>query len=182
MVSQVGNASRGNRKYYSKFDFYPKSNYEKIEELSNKHVEIFDTNEGLMMNVKIAPNSLNNMLPMIKNKELNQAAQAHVNNQAEDQTSEKETEKSENKVSGTKKKRDVEEQIVDTIVNKKQKSATNSTFLNKRSYELTSNKRYSDLGGMSDILEEIKELVEFPLRHPEVFEYLGTTPPRGILL
>lgn len=175
MVKAAGNSYRGNRKYWSKQDFYRKDPSH-LPEMSNQHVDIFDTDEGLMMNVKMSSNSMNNMLPLIKNKE------KEINKPVEEVHSEKETEKSENKVSGVKRKRDLDEEIIDTIVNKRQKSGNNSNFLSKKSYELNSDKRYSDLGGVSDILEEIKQLVEFPLKHPEVFEYLGVTPPRGILL
>lgn len=42
--------------------------------------------------------------------------------------------------------------------------------------------RYSDLGGLEDVLSEIKELVEYPLKHPEVYHWLGIEPPRGVLL
>lgn len=42
--------------------------------------------------------------------------------------------------------------------------------------------RYRDLGGIEDILADIKELVEYPLAHPEVYRWLGVDPPRGVLL
>lgn len=42
--------------------------------------------------------------------------------------------------------------------------------------------RYKDLGGLDDVLKEIKELIEFPLKHPEVYDWLGVQPPRGVLL
>jgi len=42
--------------------------------------------------------------------------------------------------------------------------------------------RYSDLGGIDDTLKSIRELVEYPLTHPEVFQHLGVEPPRGVLL
>ncbi|CAM9507205.1 unnamed protein product, partial [Sphacelaria rigidula] len=42
--------------------------------------------------------------------------------------------------------------------------------------------RYSDLGGISGILQEVRELIEYPLVHPEVYAHLGIEPPRGILL
>ncbi|RMZ55402.1 hypothetical protein APUTEX25_003526, partial [Auxenochlorella protothecoides] len=41
---------------------------------------------------------------------------------------------------------------------------------------------YADLGGIESVLESIKELVERPLRHPEVYDWLGVEPPRGVLL
>eukprot|EP00953_Heterococcus_sp_UTEX-ZZ885_P021620 12056-Heterococcus_DN1.PRE.1 len=42
--------------------------------------------------------------------------------------------------------------------------------------------RYSDLGGITSILQEVRELIEYPLTHPEVYAHLGIEPPRGILL
>jgi ribosome biogenesis ATPase len=42
--------------------------------------------------------------------------------------------------------------------------------------------RYSNLGGMDATLQQIKELVEYPLLRPEVYTHLGVQPPRGILL
>jgi ribosome biogenesis ATPase len=42
--------------------------------------------------------------------------------------------------------------------------------------------RYSDFGGIHAILKEVKELIEYPLTHPEVYAHLGVEPPRGILL
>lgn len=41
---------------------------------------------------------------------------------------------------------------------------------------------YNDLGGLEDVLKDIKELIEYPLKHPEVYTWLGIEPPRGILL
>ena len=176
MVKATNGKKDSSRKYYIKSDFYP--SFERPEVVvqsadpikSTQGVEIFDTDEGLMMNVKMAPNSLNTMLPFLKAKE--------EANKSEEVTSDK-TEKSENKVAGGKRVREVEPN--EKGANKRQKTQQ-STFLNKKSYQLTSTKRFSDLGGISDIIEEIKKLVDFPLRHPEVFEHLGVTPPRGILL
>lgn len=42
--------------------------------------------------------------------------------------------------------------------------------------------RYADFGGIQAILQEVKELIEYPLTHPEVYAHLGVEPPRGILL
>lgn len=41
---------------------------------------------------------------------------------------------------------------------------------------------YSDLGGLGKELAMIREQVELPLRHPELFKAIGCKPPRGILL
>jgi ribosome biogenesis ATPase len=42
--------------------------------------------------------------------------------------------------------------------------------------------RFSDLGGISRILQDVRELIEYPLQHPEIYTHLGVDPPRGILL
>jgi proteasome regulatory subunit len=41
---------------------------------------------------------------------------------------------------------------------------------------------YSDIGGLEDQVQEIKETVELPLLHPELFEKVGIEPPKGVLL
>ncbi|GAB4818827.1 hypothetical protein N2152v2_005873 [Parachlorella kessleri] len=41
---------------------------------------------------------------------------------------------------------------------------------------------YADLGGIEPVLDAIKELIEYPLKHPEVYGWLGVEPPRGVLL
>lgn len=42
--------------------------------------------------------------------------------------------------------------------------------------------RYEDLGGIEAILQDIRELIERPMMHPEIYTHLGAEPPRGILL
>ncbi len=41
---------------------------------------------------------------------------------------------------------------------------------------------YDDVGGLDDQLRKIRDMIEMPLKHPEVFEALGITPPKGVLL
>ena len=41
---------------------------------------------------------------------------------------------------------------------------------------------YDDLGGMSQTIDQLREMVELPLRYPELFQRLGVDPPRGLLL
>ncbi|MGC8899027.1 MAG: CDC48 family AAA ATPase [Candidatus Micrarchaeia archaeon] len=41
---------------------------------------------------------------------------------------------------------------------------------------------YDDVGGLKDAIVKIREMVELPLRHPELFERLGIEPPKGVLL
>jgi transitional endoplasmic reticulum ATPase len=41
---------------------------------------------------------------------------------------------------------------------------------------------YDDVGGLKDTIQKVREMIELPLRHPELFERLGIEPPKGILL
>lgn len=41
---------------------------------------------------------------------------------------------------------------------------------------------YEDIGGLKQQLQRIREMIEMPLRYPEVFERLGIDPPKGVLL
>jgi transitional endoplasmic reticulum ATPase len=41
---------------------------------------------------------------------------------------------------------------------------------------------YDDIGGCRKQLEQIREMVELPLRHPQLFKSIGIKPPRGILM
>jgi len=41
---------------------------------------------------------------------------------------------------------------------------------------------YEDIGGLTDEVKKIREMVEVPLKHPEIFEKLGIEPPKGVLL
>ena len=41
---------------------------------------------------------------------------------------------------------------------------------------------YEDIGGLKDEIQKIREMVELPLRHPEVFQRLGIEPPKGVIL
>ncbi len=41
---------------------------------------------------------------------------------------------------------------------------------------------YEDIGGLDDELEQVREMIELPMRHPELFKQLGIEPPKGVLL
>ncbi|MEM5815478.1 MAG: CDC48 family AAA ATPase [Candidatus Aenigmatarchaeota archaeon] len=41
---------------------------------------------------------------------------------------------------------------------------------------------YEDIGGMKPVVEKVREMIELPLRYPEIFERLGIEPPKGVLL
>ena len=41
---------------------------------------------------------------------------------------------------------------------------------------------YEDIGGLDEVLQKIREMVELPLKNPELFDRLGIDPPKGVLL
>ncbi|KUG19484.1 MAG: CDC48 family AAA ATPase [Methanomicrobiaceae archaeon] len=41
---------------------------------------------------------------------------------------------------------------------------------------------YEDIGGLKDELQRVRETIELPMRHPEIFRKLGIEPPKGVLL
>ena len=54
--------------------------------------------------------------------------------------------------------------------------------LNQKGSEAEEIVTYNDLGGMEREVAKIREMIELPLTHPEIFERLGMTPPKGVLL
>ena len=59
-------------------------------------------------------------------------------------------------------------------------------ILSPKAVEITEEKilevTYEDIGGLSDEITKIREMVELPLKHPEIFNKLGIEPPKGVLL
>ena len=41
---------------------------------------------------------------------------------------------------------------------------------------------YEDIGGLKEEIEKIREMVEFPMKHPDIFQKLGVSAPKGVLL
>ncbi|MHA1731800.1 MAG: CDC48 family AAA ATPase [Promethearchaeota archaeon] len=41
---------------------------------------------------------------------------------------------------------------------------------------------YEDIGGLTDEIRKVREMIELPMRHPEIFERVGISPPKGVLL
>ena len=58
--------------------------------------------------------------------------------------------------------------------------------LNPKAVEISDEKipeiAYEDIGGLTEEIKKIREMVEIPLKHPEIFEKLGIEPPKGVLL
>ncbi len=44
------------------------------------------------------------------------------------------------------------------------------------------NVSYSDIGGLGPVIREVREVVELPLKNPDVFKEIGVVPPKGVLL
>ena len=42
--------------------------------------------------------------------------------------------------------------------------------------------RYEDIGGLVDEILRVREMIELPMKHPELFDKLGIEPPKGVLL
>ena len=42
--------------------------------------------------------------------------------------------------------------------------------------------KYSDLGGLADTVKQLREMIEWPLKYENIFEWLGVKPPKGILI
>ncbi len=58
--------------------------------------------------------------------------------------------------------------------------------LNPKAVDITEDNipeiNYEDIGGLSDEIKKIREMVEIPMKHPEIFSRLGIEPPKGVLL
>ncbi|KXJ04240.1 putative 26S protease regulatory subunit 10B, partial [Exaiptasia diaphana] len=50
------------------------------------------------------------------------------------------------------------------------------------SHEDPGNITYSDVGGLSEQIRELREVIELPLTNPELFHRVGISPPKGCLL
>ncbi|MGB9135057.1 MAG: CDC48 family AAA ATPase [Candidatus Bathyarchaeia archaeon] len=61
---------------------------------------------------------------------------------------------------------------------------TNFQILNEPAPEAKGVPRttYEDIGGLHEEMQRVREMVELPLRHPEIFQRLGIEPPKGVLL
>jgi len=83
---------------------------------------------------------------------------------------------------------DIKFVVVDTHPSKAPVYISDSTeiTLNPEATEITEDKvlevTYEDIGGLQDEIKKIREMVELPPKHPEIFERLGIEPPKGVLL
>jgi transitional endoplasmic reticulum ATPase len=65
-------------------------------------------------------------------------------------------------------------------------SDSTEVTLNPKAVELTDEKipeiNYEDIGGLKEEIKKIREMVELPMKHPEIFDKLGIEAPKGVLL
>lgn len=55
-------------------------------------------------------------------------------------------------------------------------------MVNVMKLEKAPSETYADVGGLEQQIQEIKEAVELPLTHPELYEEMGIKPPKGVIL
>ena len=78
--------------------------------------------------------------------------------------------------------------VVASTMPKKPVVITESTelVLNPNAVDINEEKildvTYEDIGGLDEEIKKIREMVELPLKHPEIFTRLGIEPPKGVLL
>jgi transitional endoplasmic reticulum ATPase len=70
---------------------------------------------------------------------------------------------------------------LDTVV------VSDKTNIDLRSTPMAEDERiarisYEDIGGLDDVIQKLREMIELPLRYPEIFEKLGVEAPKGVLL
>lgn len=49
-------------------------------------------------------------------------------------------------------------------------------------YLIKSNITFNHLGGLAEVIKQLREMIEWPLKYKNIFSYLGVKPPRGILI
>src|SRR3989344_1279114 len=52
----------------------------------------------------------------------------------------------------------------------------------KEAQERVPHVAYEDIGGLQEQVQKVREMIELPMRHPELFRRLGIQPPKGVLL
>ncbi len=77
---------------------------------------------------------------------------------------------------------DVEPKGVPVIIGKDTELEIASKSAGIASEEMNFGVNYEDIGGLGEELKKVREMIELPLRHPQIFDTLGIDPPRGVLL
>lgn len=77
---------------------------------------------------------------------------------------------------------DVEPKGVPVIVNKETEIEMSNSSVTVSPEDMNLGVNYEDIGGLGEELKKVREMIELPLRHPQIFDTLGIDPPRGVLL
>ena len=68
------------------------------------------------------------------------------------------------------------------VVDQKTEVTMKEVADDKTASTFTSQVSYEDIGGLEQELKRIREMIELPIKHPELFDRLGITAPKGVLL
>ena len=68
------------------------------------------------------------------------------------------------------------------VVDQKTEVTIKEVADDKTASTFTSQVSYEDIGGLEEELKRIREMIELPIKHPELFNRLGITAPKGVLL
>lgn len=68
------------------------------------------------------------------------------------------------------------------VVDQKTEVTIKEVADDKAASTFTSQVSYEDIGGLEEELKRIREMIELPIKHPELFDRLGITAPKGVLL
>ena len=68
------------------------------------------------------------------------------------------------------------------VVDQKTEVTIKEVADDKTASTCTSQVSYEDIGGLEEELKRIREMIELPIKHPELFDRLGITAPKGVLL
>ena len=68
------------------------------------------------------------------------------------------------------------------VVDQKTEVTIKEVADDKTASTFTSQVSYEDIGGLEEELKRIREMIELPIKHPELFDRLGITAPKGVLL
>jgi transitional endoplasmic reticulum ATPase len=86
------------------------------------------------------------------------------------------------------KEKSLSEEFVNGFIDFDEDEFDNMEEMDNRSERSMKNKRYvpevtfEDIGGVDNIIDQIREVIELPLKRPEIFAHLGIKPHKGILL
>lgn len=77
---------------------------------------------------------------------------------------------------------DVEPKNAAVVISKETEVELSSRAVELKEDEIILGVNYEDIGGLGDEIKKVREMIELPLQHPELFERLGIEAPKGVLL